>query len=168
MRNRPPATVRLCIGLALALALLWGAPAAASQPCVNSPDRGDVLLVGRVMAKPAPGVVLIEVERYYRGTGARYVLAENSHSFSLWHWGWPRKGERLALGLDRKFGLQMDSCYRFSGRPEALASYGPWTAPAGGWDLRSGRLLIWLLFVLAVLVLLWSGLSSIIRRRRTS
>ena len=142
--------------LLLTAFLLWTPTAAATPECVpeHDRDRADVLLVGRVIAKPVPLVLVVEVDRYHRGSGARYVLVDVVGPNMLRRWSRADKGVSRVMALRRSFALSLDeNC--FGGPPERLAGFGEMTEPTGGWDLRSSRLIQLLLLcaALAVIVL---------------
>lgn len=110
---------------------------------VDTLDRTDVVLRGRVALRPLPGVAIFAVDRYYKGAGPRYLAVD----FGGGHWARsPETGAEYLAGFhEGLFGLTHNPCNLLS-RPddkisgEVLTRVGEGRAPGFGFGLRSARL----------------------------
>lgn len=79
-RQTGAAHVRWISSLIVAAGLfLWGAQAFASGPCPEMERRLDqleVVVSARVLAWPVPRLMILEVDRYYKGEGPRILVVE--------------------------------------------------------------------------------------------
>ncbi len=86
-------TSPIVLALVFALALLMGVPSSASSPC-KPPEhlipQMDVVVSGRVLAWPVPRLLIVEVDRYYRGEGPAILVAERPGwlDTSRYTWSW--------------------------------------------------------------------------------
>lgn len=164
--------VRWVLTVLLMMLTLYPAAAEASEPCAPpkfAAQEAEIILQGQILAEPLPSVRVIRADKYYRGRGPRYVVAEVvKHPTGKWfrrpHL---QRSSSRVMGFDLGFGLVHKSCALVVPVESAgVLALGEGSLPGAGVDLRSSLLLVYLLLLGAAGYTLVQGIAAVIRRLR--
>lgn len=154
-------------------------PAVASNKCPDygrSAELSDYLLEGRIKAWPLPSIFILEVDRYYKGSGPRILITQPTGLLTIDRWAKYLRGNPFIADGTRIFGFQRGWGIKW-GTPycdlwnvtaaepslaSALVQYGEGTPPVDGIALHSHAVFtapLFLVMVSAAIVWWW-------RRRR--